>query len=73
MAEEQKRVQPLRYWVFEYAAYYPGGGTTDLIGTYETLEEIPRGRTDYQEVVDTHTMTVRLDGGEWEPLFHSPR
>lgn len=28
-----------RYWVFAYENYYPGGGTNDLVGTFETKDQ----------------------------------
>lgn len=59
-----------RYWVFDIYKYYPAGGMGDFTGSYDTIEDIPpsTGRYDFREVLDTHTMHVKLNDDEWEPL-----
>ncbi len=47
-----------RWWLFGYDTYYPSGGTTDLIGKYETeaqakhAERYSANHRDYYEIVD---------------------
>lgn len=45
-----------QYLLFAFDDYYPGGGWTDFIGSYETLEEAMNAykdvRRDYFQVVD---------------------
>lgn len=68
-----------RYLVFEYERYYPSGGASDFAGSYDSLEEVPPnnrsdvpgaydGRRDYQEVLDTQTMRIRINDGEWRDM-----
>lgn len=69
MAEEQKTIR--RYWVFNIYKYYPSGGMGDFEGSYDTIEEIPpkSDQYDFREVFDSHTMRVKLNDDEWEPLI----
>jgi hypothetical protein len=54
-----------RYLLFTYDQYYPGGGSSDVRGDYDTLEEakesVSKGWADFKEVLDMETR-------EWIPL-----
>jgi hypothetical protein len=51
------RAQPYkRFVLMQYDQYYPGGGTTDVTGSFDTLEEAiefsKKEHSDYSEVLD---------------------
>ena len=55
----------IRYLVFAFENYYPGGGSDDLIGVAESREVAERiaekyRRTDNVEIFDTLTGAVRV-------------
>jgi hypothetical protein len=53
-----------KYVVFAYDEYYPGGGMTDLVGSFDDLDEAKGVKCslgddyDYIEVVDRDTWEV---------------
>ena len=53
-----------KYIVFQFDTYYPGGGLSDIKGSFDTLEEaitfIKKDYQDYSYVVDRDT---------WEKIF----
>jgi len=52
-----------KYILFAYAAYYPGGGMDDLVGSFDSIEEAQdykkkhHGRM-YGEIVDRDTWEI---------------
>lgn len=48
-----------RYWLFDYARYYPSGGMFDLEFTTDSLDEaLAKCSNDYYDhnhILDTHT------------------
>lgn len=46
---------PLRYLLFGYGTYYPGGGINDLVGVYTTIEAAVADTV--RECIDRNTDT----------------
>lgn len=60
-----KRKQRKKFMLFGYDTYYPQGGSGDVVGVFDTMEDVvtvPLSyRSDYYEVLD-------LDTGEWSTV-----
>ena len=62
-----------RFWLFMYEMYYPRGGMSDCVGSYDTIEEAikgaeERGYNDYMEILDSETgLMVHLDVIDFHP------
>jgi hypothetical protein len=59
-----------RYYVFAYDTYYPAGGLSDLIDTFDTLEEAKlraeQDRADWREIFDMETrQQIEFIDGAW--------
>lgn len=57
----------MRYLLFTYEKYYPGGGWQDFIGEYASLEEAKLAANSHEilqfaEIVDLETMSIVLEG-----------
>ena len=50
-----------RYLVFTYPCYYPGGGWTDFVDDFDSIEDAiacaNKSRYENKEVIDTETKT----------------
>ena len=57
-----------RYWLFEQEQYYPNGGMLDFIGDFDTLEELEKAKSIYDDawnrrdlghhILDTHERKI---------------
>ena len=49
-----------KYMLFCFATYYPGGGMSDYVGSWDTLPEAiteaQKRRDDYREIYDRDTL-----------------
>lgn len=62
---EQEGVVQKRFILFVYESYYPGGGSNDIIGSYDTLEELHAEfaklrHVDYAEMFDCQELSCEL-------------
>lgn len=56
-----------RFLLFSGATYYPGGGTDDLVGAFDTVDEAKDAWNtlhDWASILDTQTGEIRTSLGD---------